>query len=77
MANNTRLLEDLVTKAVDRLKELTEDRDRLEAEVRALKVRLDEMESERRSPAEEAAWVAQRAETLGALRDTISELRGD
>ncbi len=77
MANNTRLLEDLVTKAVDRLKELTEDRDRLEAEVRALKVRLNELETERRSPKEEPAWVAQRADTLGVLRDTISELRGD
>ncbi len=77
MANNTRLLEELVTKAVDRLKELTEDRNRLETELRALKVRLSELEVERRSPKEEAAWVAQRAETLGALRDTISELRGD
>ena len=82
MANDIRLLEDLVNKAVVRLKQLSAERERLREEVDSLRVRLDALDAEaatgaREAGNEEAAWQTQREHVLSGLRETLQELRGD
>ena len=78
MATDIRLLEDLVTKAVDRLKRLSEERHELQQEVEALRQQLDALEDTRAKPREDSTgWEAQRAHVTAALRETLNELRGD
>jgi len=85
MKDNTRLLEERVESAVKRLKQLSEERKRLESEVRMIQTRLDRAEQERlaregASPAAEEAsdgWPGQRAVIVATLKETISELRSD
>lgn len=85
MKDNTRLLEERVGSTVKRLKELSEERRRLESEVRTLQTRLDRAERERlsreyASPAAEEAsggWPEQRAVIVATLKETIAELRSD
>ena len=78
MAPNSRLLEDLVNKAVDRLKHLSEERHELQQEVDALRQQLDALEESRGAPREESMdWESQRAHVTAALRETLNELRGD
>jgi beta-glucosidase-like glycosyl hydrolase len=85
MKDNTKLLEERVGSAVRRLKELSEDRKRLELEVRTVQTRLDRAESERLgrenvSPATEEAsngWPEQRAAIIATLKETIADLRSD
>ena len=85
MKDTTRLLEERVASAVDRLKQLSTERKRLESEVRALQSRLDRAERERLaraddSPASEGAsegWPEQQAVIVDTLRETIADLRSD
>lgn len=81
MAPNVRLLEQLVTQAVDRLQRLAAERDQLAEQVRSLRERLHELE---RTTAEstaggaaERAWQAHRPHVLSVLRRTLAELRGE
>jgi hypothetical protein len=85
MNDNTKLLEERVASAVERLKELSSERDRLESEVRTLQTRLDRAENEQSgrkdgSPAIEDSspgWLEQRAVIVDALKETIADLRTD
>jgi len=78
MANDIRLLEDLVNKAVDRLKSLSVERHELQQEVDALRQQLDALEKTRAtSRGDSTGWAAQRAHVTAALRETLDELRGD
>ena len=78
MKDHIRLLEDRVVRAVDRLKQLTEERDRLQDEVRELR---DHVEAERlRKVADgrpDETWQAQRAHVVAEIREALVELRGD
>ena len=85
MKDNTKLLEERVGSAVQRLNKLAEQRKRLESEVRTMQTRLDRAERERlvrenASPAAEEAsdgWPEQRAAIVETLRETIADLRSD
>jgi chromosome segregation ATPase len=85
MKDNTKLLEERVGSAAQRLKELSEDRKRLESEVRTVQTRLDRSERERlaredASPAAEEAsdgWPEQKATIVATLKETIADLRSD
>ena len=78
MATDIRLLEDLVNKAVDRLKRLSEERHELQQEVDALRQQLDALEMTREAArGDSAGWEAQRTHVTAALRETLNELRGD
>lgn len=78
MANDIRLLEDLVNKAVDRLKRLSVERHELQQEVDALRQQLDALEKTRATArGDSTGWEAQRAHVTTALRETLDELRGD
>ena len=85
MKDTTKLLEERVASAAERLKQLSTERKRLESEVRALQSRLDRAERERLaraddSPASEGAsegWLEQQAVIVDTLRETIADLRSD
>ena len=85
MKDNTNLLEERVSSAVERLKQLSAERERLESDLRTLQSRLDRAERERSaqvvvSPASEGAsegWLEQRAVIVETLKDTIADLRSD
>ena len=85
MKDNTKLLEERVVSAVERLKKLSAERDRLETEVRTLQTRLDRAEREQSarhgaSAATEGApegWLEQRAAIMGTLQEAIADLRSD
>lgn len=78
MATDIRLLEDLVNKAVDRLKRLSEERSVLQQEVDALRQQLDTLQKKRETArADTEGWEGQRAHVTAALRETLDELRGD
>lgn len=78
MATDIRLLEDLVKKAVDRLKHLSEERQELLQEVDTLRQQLDALEKVRETPdGDSAGWAAERAHVAAALRETLDELRSD
>ena len=77
MATDIRQLEDLVKKAVDRLKHLSEERHELQQEVDTLRQQLDALENTRETArGDSAGWEAQRAHVTAALRETLDELRG-
>lgn len=81
MADNIKLLEELVVEAVDRLQGLTRERDGLRRKAVALEERLNALErvavqDEERSQAA-AAWEARRAQAVRMLREALSDLRGD
>jgi len=78
MANDIRLLEDLVNKAVDRLKRLSLERNKLQQEVDTLRQELEALKRARASAGADASeWEAQRIHVISELRDTLDELRGD
>jgi hypothetical protein len=81
LADNIKLLEELVVEAVDRLQGLTRERDGLRRKAVALEERLNALErvavqDEERSQAA-AAWEARRAQAVRMLREALSDLRGD
>ena len=85
MKDNTRLLEERVGSAVKRLKELSEERRRLESKVRTIQSRLDRAEQELlarqdASPHSEEVpdgWLEQKAVIVTTLKETIADLRSD
>lgn len=81
MADHTRLLEDRVRQAVERLRSLAAERDRLQEEVRELRRRLDESDralARFEEGAETAdSWTVERARVVSELRQTLHELRGE
>ena len=81
MADNIKLLEELVVEAVDRLRSLTAEREKLRKQVAALSKRLDALKREVEEAGEGSdaavAWEARRAEALKVLREAVSDLRGD
>jgi hypothetical protein len=85
MKDHTKLLEERVTSAVERLKELSAERERLETEVRTLQTRLRIAEREKSdrtdgSPVSGGAsegWPEQRAVIIQTLKETIADLRTD
>lgn len=81
MADNVKLLEDLVSRAAERLRSLSDEKGELGEEVAQLNERLDvlEREASHREGSEhaEGAWQAARQEAVSLLNQTLSELRGD
>jgi len=85
MKDQTKLLEERVATAVERLKQLSAERERLETEVRTLQTRLDSAEREQPtrldgSPGSDGAsdgWLEQRAVIVETLKETITDLRSD
>jgi chromosome segregation ATPase len=81
MADNIKLLEELVVEAVERLRSLTGEREELRQRVAALGERLDALTRETSEPGTDSeaahAWEDRRAEALSILQEALTELRGD
>jgi FtsZ-binding cell division protein ZapB len=79
MTRNIRLLEKRVKQAVERLQQLSTERERLDEELKALRQQLESLESEasERGRSDEAEWVDRRAEVVSLIRETLTELRPD
>jgi hypothetical protein len=76
MADNIRLLEDLVAKAVDRLQRLSQERERLRNEVEVLRGRLEALERQATDHDSEA-WRSRRDQALIRIRETLAAVRED
>jgi hypothetical protein len=74
MADNIRLLEDLVAKAVDRLQLLSQERERLRNEVEALRGRLETLERQA-TDRDSEAWRSRRDQALIRIRETLAAVR--
>jgi hypothetical protein len=81
MRAHIRLLEDRVREAVERIRALGAERDRLHEEVRSLRSRLAQLEDEaaRSRPVDggNGGGPEWRSEVAGVLRDVITELRAE
>lgn len=81
MADNIKLLEELVVEAVDRLRELARERDELQEKVDSLSTRLDALKRKAseggRSSDEARAHEARQAQAVTMIREALAELRGD
>ena len=78
MDDDIRLLEQRVHSAVDRLKRLHDERNRLREEVHTLSDRLERCsESAVDGPSPAQTWQGERAQILAEVRQTLDELRGD
>lgn len=81
MADNIKLLEELVVEAVDRLRELTRERDELQGKVDSLSKRLDALKRKASQGARNSdgarATEARQAQAVTVLREALAELRGD
>jgi len=78
MEPEVRMLEDLVEKAVSRISELSEERDRLRRELAVLRQRLQAGDAmSRRSEDTEKAWRTERRQVISELRDALGELRAE
>ena len=81
MADNIKLLEELVVEAVGRLRELARERDELQERVDSLSTRLDALKREAseggRSSDEARAREARQAQAVTMIREALAELRGD
>ena len=71
---NIRLLEDRIERAAQRLRQLTEEKKGLEAELVALKRELNERPAN--APTEEA-WIEERSEMVRSIEETLDELRAE
>ena len=74
---NIRLLEDRVSQAIRRLRQLSDERKRLEDELRSLR---RELEARPAAPADESGdgrevWQAERAQIVAVIRETLQDLR--
>ena len=81
MPDNVKILEELVVEAVDRLQDLTRERDKLSGEIDAVRERLDARKREAsqsvRGSEAERAWRAQQSQALRVVRDALAESHGD
>jgi len=81
MTDNVKLLEDLVSRAADRLHSLSTQRGELREEVVQLNERLEvlgrDASKRDRGDDAEATWQAKRQEAVSFLNRTLSELRSD
>ena len=68
---NIRLLEDRVTRAASRLRELNAEKRELEQELEQLREQLDAVPTD----ADAQAWMQERSEIVGSLQQTLAELR--
>jgi len=66
-----------VHQAVERLKQLSEDRRRLEDELRVLRVQLEQMEQAQPDDNGHQEWMGQRAQIEALVRETLTELTAD
>jgi hypothetical protein len=73
--DNVKLLEQLVLQAVDRLRELSEERDRMRGEIDGLRQRVEGAEGARSSDTE-VVWQARRKELVAGLREVVAQLKG-
>jgi len=71
---NIRLLEDRVSRVVQRLQQLTEEKKGLESELEALR---QELEARPTGAASEEAWTVQRSEMVRSIEETLAELRAE
>ena len=78
MEDDIRLLEQRVRSAVDRLKRLHDERDRLRNEVQTLSERLERSTEEPADdgPGSGSSWQSEKAEVLAEVRQVLDELRG-
>jgi hypothetical protein len=77
---NISLLEKRVHQAVERLKQLSEDRRRLEDELRALRGQLEQVQSVQSVQDDDNGqheWSGQRTQIEALVRETLSELTAD
>jgi len=74
---NIRLLEQRVKQAVERLQEVSTERERLEEELRTLRTELESRENEASAGPgpREAEWLDRRGEAVSLIRETLTELR--
>ncbi len=81
MPDNVKILEELVVEAVDRLHDLSLERDRLSGEIDVLRERLDAPKHQAsqggRGSEAERAWRAQQSQALTVLREALAESHGD
>jgi len=77
MTRNIRLLEKRVKQAVDRLRQLSSERERLDEELKTLRQQLESLENEASESvrSDETEWVDRRAEVVSLIRETLTELR--
>ena len=77
MTRNIRLLEKRVKQAVERLQQLSTERERLDEELKALRQQLESLENEASETerSDEPEWVDRRAEVVSLIRETLTELR--
>jgi FtsZ-binding cell division protein ZapB len=79
MSDNITILEELVTEAVERIRDLTRERDTLREQVASLNERLDAQQHEAATEGsdEHGALMARQAQAVDRLRSALTELRGD
>ena len=71
---NVRMLEDRVSRAVGRLRQLAEEKKGLEAELEELRQELASRPSEEGT---EEGWKAERMEIARSIEETLAELRAE
>ncbi len=71
---NIRLLEDRVSRVVQRLRQLTEEKKGLESELEALRQELDARPT---GVASDEAWKTERSEMVRSIEETLAELRAE
>ena len=69
---NIRLLEDRVSRVVQRLQQLTEEKKGLQSELEALRQELDARPA---GVASDEAWKTERSEMVRSIEETLAELR--
>ena len=81
MVDNIKILEDLVVEAVDRLRELKDERQQLGKEVGSLEERLDALKREASQgedgPGGKSVVQDRRELALATVRAALTDLRGD
>ena len=71
---NIRLLEDRVSRAVQRLRQLGKEKRGLESELEVLRRELDARPA---GKASEEAWMVERSEMVRCIEETLAELRAE
>ncbi len=71
---NIRLVEERVSRVVQRLRQLTETKKGLESELEALR---QELNTRPADGASEQAWMTERSEMVRSIEETLAELRAE